>query len=133
MKAAVDVLPGVWLVPAVQQAEFFSVLRSADMLLNTSLSEGMCGSILEAMALDTPVAARNIPGNAALVTQNETGLLFDTPEEFVERAKALFADPYQTTSIVRNAAAMVAKHHSPEVEQAAYRRIIAAALAASSP
>ena len=32
------------------------------------LSEGMCGAIMEAMALGVPVIARLIPGNAAVVT-----------------------------------------------------------------
>ena len=132
VKTAVDRLPGVWLVPALPQHEFYAVLQSADLLLNTSESEGMCGSILEAMALGTPVAARNVPGNAAVVTHNETGLLFATADECVVSAAALFADAEQTTAIVGKAAGMVAALHSPAAEQAAYREIVATTLAAAA-
>lgn len=35
---------------------------------------------LQAMDLDIPVLARNIPGNAAIIKHKETGLLFSTPQ-----------------------------------------------------
>ena len=61
-------LPGVFLLPAIGQPQFYQVLKAASVVVNSSLSEGMCGSILEAMALKVPVVARDIPGNVALVT-----------------------------------------------------------------
>ena len=39
----------------------------ARVVLNTSTSEGMCNSLLEAMLVGTPVLARANPGNAALL------------------------------------------------------------------
>ncbi len=53
------------------------IMRAADVLLNTSLHEGMPGAILEAMAEGLPVVASAVPGNAALVRHEENGLLFD--------------------------------------------------------
>ena len=77
----------------------------AEVFVNTSLSEGQSSAILEAMALGTPVFARDIPGNRALLraaggqTPGETlgeahpeqweavnaGVLFSSPNGF-ERA-----------------------------------------------
>ena len=59
------------------------------MVLNTSTSEGMCNSLLEAMLVNTPVLARANPGNAALLGRGDTiGLLFETADELVQRAEA---------------------------------------------
>lgn len=46
--------------------------------LETVVSFFFC--ILQAMDLDIPVLARNIPGNAAIIKHKETGLLFSTPQ-----------------------------------------------------
>lgn len=35
---------------------------------------------LQAMALSTPVIVRNIPANTAIVTDGQTGFVYDTPE-----------------------------------------------------
>ncbi len=53
------------------------IMRAADVLLNTSLHEGMPGAILEAMAEGLPVIAGAVPGNTALIRHEENGLLFD--------------------------------------------------------
>lgn len=43
-------------------------------------------SILQAMDLDVPVLARNIPGNAAVVQHGVTGLLFSDPQVWGRRS-----------------------------------------------
>ena len=70
-------------------------MTQADMLLNTSESEGVSNAVLEAMQLGLPVCepvlkwseeqfgrmqvvARNIPGNCALLEHQRTGLLFES-------------------------------------------------------
>ena len=50
--------------------------QSSDCFLNPSLYEGMPNAVLEAMACGLPVLASNVPGNNAVVTHGETGLLF---------------------------------------------------------
>ena len=52
-------------------------------------SEGMCAALLEAMGLGTPVLARAVPGNRAIVQHGRTGLLFATPGEAVALAAAV--------------------------------------------
>jgi glycosyltransferase involved in cell wall biosynthesis len=51
------------------------VLQAADMFILPSYSEGMSLSLLEAMANGIPAIASDIPGNRALITHEQTGLL----------------------------------------------------------
>jgi glycosyltransferase involved in cell wall biosynthesis len=54
-----------------------------DVLLNGSAYEGQSNSILEAMAMEIPVIATDIPGNNDLVIEGVTGLLIpDSGEDF---------------------------------------------------
>ncbi len=50
-------------------------LKSADLLVNPSLSEGLPNIVLEAMAMYVPVVATAVGGVPELVTNNESGLL----------------------------------------------------------
>jgi len=51
------------------------VLRSFDLFVLPSLSEGISNTILEAMACAVPVIATRVGGNPELVRDNETGFL----------------------------------------------------------
>lgn len=54
-----------------------AIYQTVDCLVNPSLYEGMPNVVLEAMACGLPVIASNVPGNAELVVNGETGFLFD--------------------------------------------------------
>jgi glycosyltransferase involved in cell wall biosynthesis len=54
-----------------------SHLREADIFVLPSLSEGISNALLEAMAHGVPCVASRIPGNADLVIDRETGILFE--------------------------------------------------------
>jgi glycosyltransferase involved in cell wall biosynthesis len=47
-----------------------------DLYLNTSVYEGMCNTLLEAMACGLPLAASRVPGNAAWIKDGENALFF---------------------------------------------------------
>lgn len=55
-----------------------SVLRAADLFVLPSYEEGMSISLLEAMAVGTPVIATNIEGNRKLIKNKVTGQLVPT-------------------------------------------------------
>lgn len=76
-------LPAVVYHPPVAQPVLWSWMRQADVVLNTSISEGQSAAVLEALALGCVVVARRNEGNAAVVAHGETGFLYSDPEEAV--------------------------------------------------
>jgi glycosyltransferase involved in cell wall biosynthesis len=71
-----------------------ALYERADLVLNCSISEGgMANSVLEAMSLGRAVLASNIDGNRSLVEDGVTGFLFDTHDEFRDKADRLLGDP----------------------------------------
>ena len=72
------------LVGEVEQA--LPYIRAADLLILPSLAEVLPISILEAMALRTPVLASNVGGVSELINHKENGFYFNVSnnEEFLE-------------------------------------------------
>ncbi|MGH0167325.1 UNVERIFIED_CONTAM: hypothetical protein FKN15_004160 [Acipenser sinensis] len=99
-------------------------MRRSFALVNSSISEGMSAAVLEAMHLGVPVLARNIPGNAAIVIHEDTGLLFSNPQEFIELSKRLIREPSLRERIVCNARAYVREQHSREKERDTYQQLL---------
>jgi glycosyltransferase involved in cell wall biosynthesis len=99
--------------------------RSADVVLNTSRSEGLSNAVLEAMALGRPVLAADIPGNRAAVRHGRDGLLFPPEDEaaFAELARHLAADPGLRRRLGRAAARRAARTFSPGAEARAHARL----------
>ncbi|XP_052024774.1 glycosyltransferase 1 domain-containing protein 1 isoform X2 [Apodemus sylvaticus] len=115
---------GVRLIQEMRQEDLHAVVKSCFALVNSSVSEGMSAAILEAMDLEVPVLARNIPGNSAVVEHGVTGLLFSNPQEFIQLAKRLVSDPALEKEIVTNGREYVRTHHSWQVERDTYQRLI---------
>ncbi len=91
--AAVD-RPWIHPLGPLSHGEICACLRTVDVVLNTSLSEGgMSNAILEAMSKAVPVLASAIEGNRTIIADGVDGLLFDTEEEFEAKAEALLRDP----------------------------------------
>ncbi|XP_075754576.1 glycosyltransferase 1 domain-containing protein 1 isoform X2 [Pelodiscus sinensis] len=116
--------PGVHLLQEIPQNDLHAAVKRCFAVVNSSISEGMSAAILEAMDLDVPVLARNIPGNAAIIKHKDTGLLFTDPQEFVHLSKSLMNDPSLEREIVTQAKAYVKKHHSRECEREAYQNFV---------
>lgn len=110
---------GVRYLPALPRPDLLAALRDADAVVNTSKSEGMCGVILEAMALGTPVFARDNAGNAGLVEHGTTGLRFATPEGFLTLARASVG---ALAHLARAARERVAEDHDLGAERTAWLR-----------
>jgi glycosyltransferase involved in cell wall biosynthesis len=79
--------------------DYLSVLKEAELVLNTSSSEGMSGSILEAFGLKVPVLARNNEGNRSLVINGINGAIFETEKEFEEWYELLMGDEEEMKKI----------------------------------
>ncbi|XP_062508205.1 glycosyltransferase 1 domain-containing protein 1-like isoform X2 [Corticium candelabrum] len=124
VETTVSRLSGVCLLPPLAQPDVQSAVRSADIIVNTSRSEGTCQVLLEAMQLRTPVMARAIPGNVDIVTDYKTGLLFTSPEEFVLKAKQLLSSPIMKESLIEEAYDYVCRVHSWKDEGQTYSKVV---------
>lgn len=136
---------GLWYHPPVPREQLLRWLASdAHILLNSSVSEGQCGAILEAMALGVPVVARHNEGNASLIHHGVTGLLYGTPQEAVQCCKQIFqlttfsADSASVAlqgcddssslreRLTSSALEYVQRHHSAQAEANAWREVLIA-------
>ncbi|KAJ7994153.1 hypothetical protein DPEC_G00262950 [Dallia pectoralis] len=115
---------GVYLAQERSQEELHAAIRKSFALVNSSLSEGMSAAILEAMDLEVPVVARDIPGNRALVQHEVNGLLYSSPQEFVSMSKRLLEDRELRDGLVKNGKHYVRKHHSLDHERKAYQKLV---------
>jgi glycosyltransferase involved in cell wall biosynthesis len=122
--ATIAAAPGVHYLEALARPEMLAAIRDADIVLNSSCSEGMSGTVLEAMALRTPVVARRNAGNESLISCGRTGLLFDRPERAVDGAHALLSDAALAQEIAHNALAFVSASHSIGAERAAIEAVV---------
>jgi glycosyltransferase involved in cell wall biosynthesis len=82
--------PGVRVLPTLAHDRMGAAYVDADVVLNTSLSEGAAPTILEAGILGRPVVAADVPGNRDLLRHKETGLLFADEEEMAKQVLALY-------------------------------------------
>ncbi|XP_061459499.1 glycosyltransferase 1 domain-containing protein 1 isoform X4 [Rhineura floridana] len=124
VKEKVKRADGVHLLQEIPQEDLHAVMQKCFAVVNSSISEGMSAAILEAMDLNVPVLARNIPGNAAVITHKTTGLLYSDPQEFVQLAKTLMSDPFLHKEIVTKAKEYVMKHHSWDHERKMYQSLV---------
>ncbi|KAJ3603814.1 hypothetical protein NHX12_028555 [Muraenolepis orangiensis] len=115
---------GVFLARGRSRPELHAAVRRCFAVVNSSVSEGMSAAILEAMHLEVPVVARDIPGNAAVVQHNVTGLLYSTPQEFVCQSQRLLSDGELRKSVVRKAKLYVEHQHSIERERDTYHSLV---------
>ncbi|XP_037536630.1 glycosyltransferase 1 domain-containing protein 1 [Nematolebias whitei] len=124
VEAVVKRTTGVYLAQERSRLELHAAMKSCFAVVNSSVSEGMSAAILEAMDLRVPVMARNIPGNAAVVQHEVTGLLYSSPQEFVHQAQRLLSDQALRETVVRNGKRYVKKHHSLKQERETYQRLV---------
>lgn len=93
-----------------------SLLKSFDVFVLPSLSEGIPRCLLEAMAAGVPVVATDIPGCRNLVKDSETGLLYAPGDAAALQAalQALVSDPGLAASIATRARDFVVQEFSAE-------------------
>ncbi|XP_072538630.1 glycosyltransferase 1 domain-containing protein 1 [Salminus brasiliensis] len=115
---------GVFLAAERSQEELHAAMQKSFAVVNSSISEGMSAAILEAMDLGLPVLARDIPGNAAVVQHEVTGLLYSSPEEFVSLSQRLLSDAELQESLKRNGKDYLTEHHDPAKERTTYQKLV---------
>ncbi|XP_074526011.1 glycosyltransferase 1 domain-containing protein 1 [Halichoeres trimaculatus] len=124
VEAIVQRTAGVFLAQERSQQELHAAMKRCFAVVNSSISEGMSAAILEAMDLGVPVLARDIPGNAAVVQHEFTGLLYSSPQEFVNQSQRLLSDHGLRERVVRNGKLYVEEHHNLEQERGTYQQLV---------
>lgn len=101
-----------------------TLMRTSYAYINTSVNEGMCLAVLEAMTLGVPVLARRNTGNTSIVKHGKTGLIFETCDQATEQLLQLEQNNKWKQMLIRQAADYVKKYHSSMAETKAYRDLL---------
>ena len=105
-------------IGSLKPEDIYSCYKYANGLLNLSISEGMSGSILEAMLYKCPVYARANEGNLSIITHNYNGFIFNSPNEFIDCLSI------NTHNIMENAYNYVIDVHNPKIEKEKYNKLL---------
>jgi glycosyltransferase involved in cell wall biosynthesis len=105
-------------------------LQGIDVLVRPSITEGMPLGVLEAMAAGVPVVASDVPGNASLVRDGESGILVKIGDHAaLARALQRLSRDAEPRTRIREAGLRIAKEHSwdrtAELTLQAFERAIA--------
>jgi glycosyltransferase involved in cell wall biosynthesis len=113
----------------VDNKEIPSVLSSCDLYFQPSHNEGLCMTVIEAMACELPVVASAVGGITESVVPEETGFLCQPKdvECFSERIRQLGNDPELRTRMGRRGRERVKENYSAEALADAFRDTLAAA------
>jgi len=89
-------------------------LSNFDLFVMTSSSEGIPRCLMEAMAMEIPVSAYNIPGIDQLLNHEETGLLADLDDiaTLTKYWEKLLFDPVYANTLASNARSFVHERFS---------------------
>ncbi|EDL66346.1 glycosyltransferase [Bacillus sp. SG-1] len=96
--------------------EMGAAYEHADVVLNTSHSEGQPAAILEAMEHGLPVIASSNTGNRNIVTHGKTGFVYTNESEFLDYAETLLNNNQMRKIFGRSAKSYILQHHSREYE-----------------
>ncbi len=80
--AAIEGRPWASYLGTIAPEAMADAMRGADVVVNNSHTEGLANALLEAATIGIPILARDIPGNAAVVTHGINGLLYNDETVF---------------------------------------------------
>lgn len=109
----------------VSHEEIPDLYQAADVILNTSISEGLSNVILEAMYLGKTILASDCDGNKAVLSDGVEGLLYKQgdEEDFMQKTKTLILDPDLREKMGRAGIDKVAREYSLSAEIEGHLRL----------
>lgn len=96
------------------EVEDFLAQSRIFVLVSQKKVEGFPLTILEAMAIGTPVLTRDFAGAGEFLADGKNCYVFKTEKEFIKKALWLLDNPYERKKIAVRARRYVEKHHSPQ-------------------
>lgn len=105
-------------IGSLTKKDIYSCYKKVNGLINLSTSEGMSGSILEAMLYKCPIYARANDGNLSIITHKYNGFIFNSPDEFVDCLS------FNTDKIIENAFNYVLEFHNSDIEKEKYSKLL---------
>ncbi len=92
------------------------LIRTADLYVSSSWSEGLGTSILEALACEKPVIATEAGGVSEMVIDHNTGLLVpnQNPEELAKAINYMLSNPEEAKKMAKRGRAHIEKHFTVE-------------------
>jgi glycosyltransferase involved in cell wall biosynthesis len=106
------------------------VLKTMDVFVLPSESEGMSNAVLEAMAMERPVVATAVGGNIVVIDEGSSGYLVEYPDSaaLAGRVQGLLGDPAVRERIGRSARERVVARYSAAAMvaelEALYERVL---------
>lgn len=113
-------LPWACYLGELPHEEMEAVINQADVVLNTSHSEGQPLAVLEAMSLGLPCLLSAVPGNLGLITDGQEGYYFTSASDLAARALLLMASSAHCQAMGLAAQRLTEKYHQPEREINSY-------------
>ncbi|OEH86636.1 hypothetical protein BHU72_10305 [Desulfuribacillus stibiiarsenatis] len=113
------------------QGIVLKIVEHADVLLNSSSSEGQSIAIIEAFHMRTPVVASKCPGNEQMIIHGKNGYLFLNESEFVESLQRIICDQSKTEELVDEAYRIAQMNYSAMHEAKQYLALYKADLCSS--
>jgi glycosyltransferase involved in cell wall biosynthesis len=114
-----------WITYAGQlpHSQMGAAYEHADIVLNTSHSEGQPAAILEAMEHELPVIASNNSGNRNIVSHGKTGFVYNNESEFLEYALSLLNNSEMRKKFGKAGKVYILEKHSREYETQTFLKI----------
>lgn len=109
----------------VSHEEMPDIYQAADVVLNTSVSEGLSNAVIEGMYFGKAVLASDCDGNRSVISDGVDGLLYKKGDEgdFLQKARSLIPDPDVREGLGKAAIDKVARDYSLAAEIEGHLRL----------
>jgi predicted glycoside hydrolase/deacetylase ChbG (UPF0249 family) len=106
--------------------EFVNVLKESNLVINTSITEGMSNVLMESMYFGIPILARKNEGNLKLIEHNITGFIFSSPIEFKNLYDFIYNQEnlHLKLNVIKNAMDKIKQNFSMESEKLKFNSLL---------
>ena len=103
------------------------MFKEVQLVINTSIAEGMSNVIMESMINGVPVLARENEGNLKLIKNGYNGIIFNTKDEFIYELNKFYSDDENIEfkkSLIENGKKSINESFGYNTEVSNYRTLL---------